>query len=519
MIIKNLTFNSKNISFQVDDINEKEKGVFLARKVDNNNHYYDKKEIKRMGLFYNISLNDEFLPFLSNQNQNLFEIISVNFLSGVVEKISFEENINKIEFSLPLDKQEVATITICGYTEENTLKISSKITQKKDVKLVKVEETNNYFDFYFNKKFATYNFYLAKRKTKVHLEKYTRMVKCNTFLNGNFTVVRINKSGGFKGACLNGGEIWELVMEFSENRFACCITNETFNFNYYRENKLLEVKPFVSDNCYIAFWTKLNNTNKRIKIAVCGSCYSREVFHSIDYLNIDYKKWYDVVYTAFHSSIISIMSQPLNIQVNKKENSPNIKLINLYANNEFNKTFFKDLEKSKPDYIIIDLFIEANETIFEIDDKHYITNSFYLNDVEEFINLKKQKKLTINDETRFELFQKTILQFREKISHIIPLDKIILISCRPAIKKLINYKISDWENKDWLNMSIYLWERNDLESLKTIPEAKVVDMTDYDVFSTDKSPLNLSTNHFQSEYYKEVLNKINKIILSDQLSK
>ena len=28
---------------------EKEKGVFLARKVDNNNHYYDKKEIKRMG--------------------------------------------------------------------------------------------------------------------------------------------------------------------------------------------------------------------------------------------------------------------------------------------------------------------------------------------------------------------------------------------------------------------------------------------------------------------------------------
>ena len=61
-----------------------------------------------------------------------------------------------------------------------------------------------------------------------------------------------------------------------------------------------------------------------------------------------------------------------------------------------------------------------------------------------------------------------------------------------------------------------IWQRNDDYFIEKIPEARIIDMRkDYISF---KSPnLSFSTNHFTDDYYKDVLNKFNKIVLQDLL--
>lgn len=446
--------------------------------------------------------------------------MTCEYETGLLEKLTSLSSINITEtaFQIPIDKLSLSTTKIevkqCG----NEIYFELSFISKTDIYVKAIEENKDCIDFIFDKCFEGYKFYLAKRQEISHNDKYSLKVELPCLKENNNYIVRVSKHNGFNQYCQGGGEIWELLIKIG-NKFVSCKTNSELSNEYYDENEHIQIKPFISDKTYIAFWTKSKSHNKSIKIAVWGSCYTREVFHGITYLNADYKNWYEVVYTVFHHSIVSAVSKPLNINVRKRDNGNHYKLINKYGNNEFNKTVFHDLKNSKPDYLIIDLFTEANVSIYKVNDESYITDAFYLLETEEFKSLNKINKITIYDSQRYELFKLAVKEFRKRLLQIkYPLNRIILVSSRPAMQKNIDGKIIDWENQPWLKMSCEIWDRNDEYFLSIIPEARHIDMRDIKGISMDKSPLSMSTNHLQSQYYKEVLNRINKIVLSDLLN-
>ena len=80
---------------------------------------------------------------------------------------------------------------------------------------------------------------------------------------------------------------------------------------------------------------------KKITVAVLGSCVTRDVFNTR--FNKDYKKYYDCILTQNQSSIISIMSDVLEVDDSKLDNLNEYDTWNVKT--EFTKSVLRYLTK------------------------------------------------------------------------------------------------------------------------------------------------------------------------------
>ncbi|HEM1641554.1 TPA: teichoic acid biosynthesis protein, partial [Listeria monocytogenes] len=90
------------------------------------------------------------------------------------------------------------------------------------------------------------------------------------------------------------------------------------------------------------------------KIAVMGTCFSRNAFNSSPFFNPDYKAFFECSFTQFHSSIISIMTEPANL-INLDKYTDIKKSEKPFIEDDWKKDFFTNLKNSDADYFLIDL--------------------------------------------------------------------------------------------------------------------------------------------------------------------
>lgn len=215
----------------------------------------------------------------------------------------------------------------------------------------------------------------------------------------------------------------------------------------------------------------------KTKIAVLGTCFSRSVFKSDMYFNPDYKRFYECVYTQFHSSIISMSSKKVegNIKIEELVRSQEAKK---YLPTEFSKDFFERFEKSGAEYLLVDNYIDATRPLIVLGKNCYLTYNKYYENSNLIRKFADRKMILPGTEEYYELYEKYIQIFLENIKKYITEEHILLLVGRFSYKK-INEKtkvVEAWKDGHIIQRNNMYWDKIDYLFQKAAPNARVIDM-------------------------------------------
>lgn len=278
--------------------------------------------------------------------------------------------------------------------------------------------------------------------------------------------------------------------------------NEKFKFTNINSNKFLSLEL-----------TSIKR-NQVTKIAVLGSSHTRPMFTSSDFFNPDYKNYYQVVYTQFHSSIISLVGKSRTYENNYfKTRKPTVQQ---YIKTDFEKDFFNQLKVADPDYLIIDIYIDVQMGVIYFGDGSVISYNSYQAEskyVLDHLNEKPVLSTIFNDPNYLENYSRALNLFRNEILKIIPENRIII----HAFDMSEDYKDKNSEIKQYRQSNGNIAELNEIavgmQSLleNTFPQAKVLDIRDSKYHGGEDNPLGNMPHHYESEYYKYLLSCLMKI--------
>jgi hypothetical protein len=309
-----------------------------------------------------------------------------------------------------------------------------------------------------------------------------------------------------------------LINEKNEFLFVLAPQNkkeECFEYKIYDDlfTNFLSIR--TSDSNFI----KSDSDRIPLDIVVLGTCFSRSIFQSDPYFNPYYKKYFHVSHTFFHNSIISIMSNQIEDNDYLRIHDLNQKDVFKYIEIEFQKNFFDLIDKLKPEYIIMDNYIDANRPLIQISENQYLTYNTYFS---KSIYKRKFVKCNIiypNTKKHEELYRTYIKKFSIELKKRNLDRKYILLGCRLCEAKIDKKsgEITQWENLDyWIKPSNQNWDRMDQIFLEEVPNAAYIDMRKTQWLSDIDCPIKggASPSHYQSGYYREILEKIKTIILN-----
>lgn len=276
----------------------------------------------------------------------------------------------------------------------------------------------------------------------------------------------------------------------------------------YEKNKLEEA--------ILKFQLKFNK--QAIKIAVLGSSHTRPMFTSKNYYNPEYKKYFSVVYTQFHSSIISLVSdKSIRFDEHFYPNRPQTSLD--YIRTDMEKTFWDKLKRSDADYFLFDIYIDIQMGIFKFNDGHVISYNSYQAEsdfIASNVQLGVELSTIQNDSEYYNQFTKALEIFRKKILEIFLENKIIihLFDMNESYKGT-DGMIKKYDQKmssiDRLN-----YDATRMQQLVSniFPQAKILDTRGGRWIGYEDMPLGNMPHHYESGYYKNMMDLLIKLIIN-----
>lgn len=355
--------------------------------------------------------------------------------------------------------------------------------------------------------------YIAKRENKAHnnvYDYYFQLDIKDLLIENIYRLIKKYVKGP--------NEIWDFLIKKDDVVLPVeCL--EAFDDEYKTISPAFDGKLFVSEKKYLSVYTKEgeNKNRNKVKVAIIGTCYTKQAFHSIDYMNPDYKRFYENECIIFHTTFESMMANPIEVDDADlhSSNEEFEMLLELYGRQEFDKDAIKKLCDYNPDYIVIDLFTESRNSLYKVGES-YVSDMFFFKDSVIETKLKKSEFIKPIDERRLPLFEVAVKKFRDEISAFFPLENIILVRSRSATKYYDKQNaLKSFDDVKCITNPNKLWDVYDSKFLEIIPEARVIDMRKYDFPASENSPLVLSPNHFVSNYYRTLLNEFNKLTLLD----
>ncbi|WP_454640122.1 DUF6270 domain-containing protein [Bacillus mycoides] len=280
-----------------------------------------------------------------------------------------------------------------------------------------------------------------------------------------------------------------------------------------------DIKPCLVEGNLLVFKVRkkvVKPVTKPIKIAVCGSCYSRVAFSSNAYFNPDYKEKYDVVHTQFHSSIVSVMSKPTKFPSDYFLNYTKTQID--YIKDDFEKGFFEKIELLKPDFLIMDFYADVFSDLIIFDEDHIITGSYYVRDSEYLYETSRVAEILTreNIEIYLSYWHKAMERFSQKIQEYMPQERIIFQRAR-AVETFYDKdkKVKKFKNdRNFIERSNTLFEYMENYLLYLMPNVQVIDLAQFGYIGHYDFPYGgESVNHYEPNYYKEMLKKVDDIVV------
>lgn len=262
-----------------------------------------------------------------------------------------------------------------------------------------------------------------------------------------------------------------------------------------------------------------------LKVAIIGSCVSRDMFNSKIIPN--YKDIYEVVSTVWQTSMTSLVSKKVNLSDADLKLSTEISKHRANTlKRDLKKTHFKELLIAKPDYILIDFFTDVRYGYVKIDssEKFFLTNNPNGFRKTNFYHSKKYgKSYNIHRNKRYlEFFYKAFDKFYIQIKNELPNTKIIINGFIESSSYIGNEKYP---------IRFDLKEQNEVEannreymSIYTTIEEKYTDITVIDMnkktyFGDTDHLFGLAPYHMTRGYYNDLFNSFCQAVLKNELSK
>lgn len=460
--------NCKNQCLTINEVVKKIKNeavrnqawkVFVKLYDSDNNNVYVEAKIK---------------DFYEN-NKNLFE----------KEYIYYNNSYNSIIYNELSNEKEMVISKLLD-TEENIIVIFNNLSEEINLYICIRNRQSNPFDFQEIKMFSSVQNIIII--PKIELSKLWMK-------NGDNIELLIGKN-------LDSAKFIELDNSNSQKYDYFNLSNE-LSYKFYKNGRnaiSIYVKELVK-----------NVDEKTVKIAVLGTCFSRNAFNSTDFFNPNYKKYFNCVFTQFHSTIGSLISKPAPQQcVEVYSDSNDYK----YIKTDMRKTFFEELRIANPDYLIIDLYADAMLQELQLINESIITYNYMIKEKFQIgdyvVNWGDKYK---NEKEFFNNWKKSIHIFMGKIKDIIPVENIILNRGRLSEKYYNeNGYLTEFGTKDLIKRNNYYWERLDNLFLSEFPDISCIDLTDKEFYSVIDYPFGFSFSHYESDYYKSFLNELMNII-------
>lgn len=190
---------------------------------------------------------------------------------------------------------------------------------------------------------------------------------------------------------------------------------------------------------------------KKVAISIIGSGATRDPFNTL--FNRYANQFFDIKGYQYQTSLISLMARP--IAYNEKEyewTSQPVASGEMQFRSELNKRFLNEQYLEQPDYILIDLYSELMNGVYEVGDS-YITNRhriFSKNKL--WKKLPLGKALTVVDHT--EQYRELLLDaFKQLIAFVhqyLPHTKVVINRCRFATEyyDAMSHEIESVAGKD-----------------------------------------------------------------------
>lgn len=251
-----------------------------------------------------------------------------------------------------------------------------------------------------------------------------------------------------------------------------------------------------------------------IKIAVLGSCATRDNFNSI--INPDYKKLYECILTQQHSSLISIMSPPVTFNISHLDNLREglEDFVQNLLKTDLNKEFLVNLDKLQPDYIIIDLFGDIYFGVLLFENGITTNNRWHIHKTSFYKNLQKKVPFSLIDNTNdyFSLWVDSVTKFMDFVKNNVPNCKVILHKPRFVNRYLdADGSLKTLDRIDYQSYN-QIWDLLDEYFLKNF-KCDYIGLDPQKYLITTEHPLwDLWYLHYEEGYYHDFLRELNKIV-------
>ena len=257
------------------------------------------------------------------------------------------------------------------------------------------------------------------------------------------------------------------------------------------------------------------------KIAILGSCYSRSAFNSRkSYFNPDYKSYFEIVYTNFQPSILSLNSDPVPFDEKEFADLEGSDLTNVQR--EYEKTAFQDLRELSFDYLIIDFFVDATHGAIQLQDGQLIGLNSAVKRSKQYKDHLAHVTQPVTNKTEG-FIEKWIEQcdaFIETIKTILPENKIIL-NTGGLVDQFYDKQgnIQSFVKKNYISKEDYyhfneVWQYLNNYFIHSMPEIRVIDLNKYGFIGSENHPVNAGPHHYESGYYKAYMNELLKVIVN-----
>ncbi len=516
MVLNKIEFDeSNNIFFYIQNDND-DYVPFLLKRITPDNWKYSCGEIllKNSGASYVFNLNDLFYR-VNLYKEEVFDLYLFKPKMSIKKAVKIEGfEFDKKEITISNDFCNINLTVYKNGTNGLSIKV---ICDKLDkFKLKKADETENALRFKIDTEIPSnsYKVILARRSTVGHEAKYDGFIEI-PHLDNAFT---LNKNI-ISDYILKNKETWDFAA-VADNRIFTFIADDDFSCEYFDVNDEYSAKIYTSQNIYACLYVKRSGPRKqnKIKVSVLGSCFTRQAFNSAEFMNEDYKKMYEIGLTAFQHSFIQLMGDPIPYEHDDLYGKPN-KFVERYGDMILSNTYLSQLKEYSPDYLMIDAYVDSRAPIIPLGDNKYYTKVSFLNDTDFFKKLDSSVYYDLNSDERFELFKSAVDKFADYMQKEMPDLKIVVVRSYMAVNKVENGQTIPWEKEKlpFIKYQREISDRNHDYLISKIKNVKVIDLRD-DKYSTEHNPwLDYDFNHLSSQYYKDVLNMFNKIVLQDIL--
>lgn len=326
---------------------------------------------------------------------------------------------------------------------------------------------------------------------------------------------------------LQDGNIYDLYYEIEDEATLNTTVREISNKNKmdyeYKGvgDSAYYAKPYKTQKSTVAIYVKKvvkKPSENSLKLAVLGSCYTRTAFVSTEYFNQFYKEKYKVVFTQFHSSIPSIMSEAVEFE---KDYFNFLGKVNLeYVKNDMEKNFFEKLEETKPEVLIIDLYADAVRDLLINSEGKIITGNYFIKDSNYLVGNLEWEIVKTKDINRFlGIWIKAVDEFAKKVVNYIEEEKIVLNSIRLTKKYFDNTgKVQEFnEYQELIDNSNYYLEFMEKYILAKLPKTKIINVNYKNKYIGDERyPYGKSPNHYESGYYKELMSQLDSLVVQNR---